>query len=141
MRDSNYDLFLTNAICRPAVKSEYNYFLDEKNNRLICVPSSSSNSIHESWIELPKLSTQDKKKFILEFAKKQNESLLKFILKIENEFNDSSGFNIENELKEIDFDIAFMYSFESLDFLWDSINELYGPYNLNRNMEVIFDLD
>lgn len=135
MRDSDYDLFLTKAICRPVKNAEHNYYLDKENHRLKCILTEAGNS-DGNWIELPRLSTQAKIDFVIDFA--QNDVFKTAILEIVDKMDDSSVFKIENQLKKVDFDLALRYSFRSIQFLWDSIEEIYEPYYLSPDMKVDF---
>jgi hypothetical protein len=136
-----YYFFLNNAISEPNKLEKYKYFFDPVNSKLIRknLAEIDNEFLNNTLLlELPKLSKESKKNFIIDFAKKQNKNLKKIILDIAENFTELSKFDLHNDLKKIDNNLAVKFYFESGIFLSNSIDKLYSKFNLNENMTIEF---
>ncbi len=131
-----YYLFINEAVSSPNTSPEYKYFVDTVKQKLLRVSVNNTKCLNNNWEELPKLNFESKKKFIIDFLKKKKENYE--LRGIAEKFDPESKFDIHNELKLVDNDVATDFYFKSGVFLSKSIGELYSKYNLSENMKVDF---
>jgi len=135
-REDRFDYFLKLAITSPNESPEYIYFYDEKNKSLVRIPVGFSSSKGDSYVELPKLSFQEKKAFLVNFFDNQPEQLRTKAFAILDNFRESSDFKLDHDIKEIDKDLALSFFFESGKFLYGKVKELYGDFSLDEKMNI-----
>ncbi len=116
----------------------YRYFLHIEKNILISLESNSFKEIeNKGYIELPKIPYQDKFNFLNLFLS-ENTQYKKQISDLIEKFTESSNFELQNEIKEIQLNLAYKFVFKSEKFQYDYIDRLYGAFNLNEDMDVEF---
>ncbi len=132
-----YWFFVNSAISEPIKKPNFVYFVDNLNKLLIRRETINFSKKHENWIELPKLTTVAKKEFLISFANEQKEdSSQSLIMEIIAKFNDTSSFEIHNELRNYDRNLALNFYFQSGTFLNSAINRLYSEFDLSDKMRI-----
>lgn len=131
-----FDLFLCKAVSSPNSHPPYRYYL-LNNDLLVIQENNVSKFSNESLIELPKITVKEKKDFLLRFAQEQNKAAKDYILELLKTFDDTSEFDISNDLKKIDWGVGFDFFIESGRFLLGRAEELYSIYGLNESMRIL----
>lgn len=132
-----YYFFLFKALSEANESPEFRYFYHLKNDCLIVVPVKNAKTFNNGeWVELPKISHQNRLLFLTSFFEKQNKLHQKEIIKLINSFNERSNFDISKLIRKIDYDLALSFEISRGAFLLEQIEALYSKFNLNENIEI-----
>ena len=137
-KKDRYFLFVFYAISEPVESPSFKYFYDRENKKLIMKNKDLILKTEKDWIELPKLTTKEKKSFLEKFGNNLKGAIFDSFMNIVEEFNDYSNFIIDNDIKEIDKNLALEFYFSRVKFLEYHVNRLYSKYGLNEDMKIEF---
>lgn len=135
--EDRFDFFLRRAISEPNENPEFIYYFFESKKVLIRQKINQPLGFDiEVLKELPKLSFKKKKKFLMLFIDKQDLEIKNKAHDIINNFTESSSFDLINDFKLINKDLAIAFFFEGGKFLHDQIQKIYSDFDLYCGMEI-----
>lgn len=134
-KTDQFHKFIQEAIVSANKSPNYYYFFNKKERKLVRKRCEDLSKIDEGYIELPKVSFQEKLTYLNQFLD-ENKDYKNELSKLMNKFTEYSEFQWEKDLNIVNSDLAMKFYFNSSSFLYQSIQKHYNHFNLNEDLKI-----